>query len=237
MNRAVEPTRRDDLLPSCAIKSCCNSILRFKASVVPTKCHASQHPRVQRDHHARHLPMTSTPGGKPGMFNLWQLPTLPPPALVAVTATTSSRVALYAWISLFHFPCYAVRVDRSSTRAASSPSPTRALSAPSTTRRYFPPGRRISSCRPRRATLAQNSLPDDLHPRLRFHELLQRENFRLINRRYHHRVRRKRCFIIHVIIFGRRAFERERANSRQSTCCVTFPQPRFESTKSMRTKA
>ena len=36
-------------------------------------------------------PMTSTPGGKPGMFNLCKPPTLPPPALVAVTATTSSR--------------------------------------------------------------------------------------------------------------------------------------------------
>ena len=59
-------------------------------------------------------------------------------------------------------------MDRSSTRAASSPSPTRALSAPSTTRRYFPPGRRISSCRPRRADLGTKFAARTISPQTSF---------------------------------------------------------------------
>ena len=59
-------------------------------------------------------------------------------------------------------------MDRSSTRAASSPSPTRALSAPSTTRRYFPPERRISSCRPRRADLGTKFAARTISPQTSF---------------------------------------------------------------------
>ena len=149
------------------------------------------------------------------------------------------------WISLFHFPCYAVRVDRSSTRAASSPLPTRALSAPSTTRRYFPPGRRISSCRPRRADLGTKFAARTISPQTSFPRASSAREFSSNKSSISSSRKKKAVFHYSRYYFwttrvrGEREREREgeRANSRQSTCCVTFPQPRFESTKSMCTKA
>ena len=173
-------------------------------------------------------PMTSTPGGKPGMFNLCKLPTLPPPALVAVTATTSSRDPRRAVDLALPFPllqCGACGsfLNPGGVVAVANSGAFRTINNTS----LFSTGaedKLVSSAtsRPRHKIRCL----DDFTPDFVSTSFFSARIFRLINRRYHHRVRRKRCFIIHVIIFGRRAFvERERANSRQSTCCVTFPQP------------
>ena len=92
MNRAVEPTSPGRSAPIMCDKNHATNSLRIECfRVAPLNVMLPSILAFGGIIMLDTPPMTSTPGGKPGMFNLCKLPTLPPPALVAVTATTSSR--------------------------------------------------------------------------------------------------------------------------------------------------
>ena len=173
-------------------------------------------------------PMTSTPGGKPGMFNLCKLPTLPPPALVAVTATTSSRdprraVDLAPSISLLCGACGSF-LNPGGVVAVANSGAFRTINNTS----LFSTGaedKLVSSAtsRPRTKFAARTISPQTSFPRASSAREFSSNKSSISSSR-----KKKAVFHYSRYYFWttRVRRERERANLRQSTCCVTFPQPR-----------
>ena len=106
-------------------------------------------------------PMTSTPGGKPGMFNLCKLPTLPPPALVAGShdiLRDPLAVDLLSSISPV-MRCVWIVLNPGGVVVANS-----GAFPPSTTRRYFLTGAEDKLVSSATADLAQIRCSDDFTP-------------------------------------------------------------------------